>query len=283
MKVRAIMLTAALLFALIGFAQQDQQQEGQSEQQAQGVDQLFAQAAMESNSFEVQSSQLALERSENEEVRNFAQRMIDEHTAAGERLSTVAQGMGLDLTQMGMGVVQPGAGQTDAQQTDAAQTENEQADAEQDAEQTEAEQTEEAQTEQAQTDQAQAGQAAQQMGAMAGGGLSPAHQFMLQQLMGLQGEEFDRAYLLQQTNAHLMAVSLFAAEVEMGQDEGMRSFASELLPTLQGHLDAVRQLLNGMEGAGTPETQPADQQENPAAPADDAAGDDTTEPDTEGD
>ncbi len=46
----------------------------------------FAQKAAVSDQFEIQSSKLALQKSHNDQIRKFAQRMIDDHTKAGEEL-----------------------------------------------------------------------------------------------------------------------------------------------------------------------------------------------------
>lgn len=59
--------------------------------------QEFGERAYVINQFEIESSTLALEQAESEEVKAFAQRMIDEHTEAGTRLATAAQGQGVTL------------------------------------------------------------------------------------------------------------------------------------------------------------------------------------------
>ena len=41
-----------------------------------------------SNLFEIQSNQLALQKSQNEQVKKFAQMMVDDHTKAGEQLKS---------------------------------------------------------------------------------------------------------------------------------------------------------------------------------------------------
>lgn len=50
----------------------------------------FVKKASMSNLFEIESSKIALERSTNPDVKAFAQKMIDDHTAAGAKLSTAA-------------------------------------------------------------------------------------------------------------------------------------------------------------------------------------------------
>lgn len=53
-------------------------------------DQLFAMAAAEGGMAEVTTAQMALQRSKNEEVRRFAQELINDHTQANQELKTVA-------------------------------------------------------------------------------------------------------------------------------------------------------------------------------------------------
>lgn len=62
---------------------------------AQETDALFATAAAQSDLYEITSSELALERASSEEVRAFAQRMIDDHTATTEQLTPVAEALGV--------------------------------------------------------------------------------------------------------------------------------------------------------------------------------------------
>jgi putative membrane protein len=51
----------------------------------------FVHKASVANEFEIESSQVALDRSRDEAVRKFAQRMIDDHTQTGEKLKEVLQ------------------------------------------------------------------------------------------------------------------------------------------------------------------------------------------------
>lgn len=57
----------------------------------------FAAEAGSSNMFEIESSQLALERSKQEMVRSFAQQMVTDHTAAGEKMNAAAQKDGVEV------------------------------------------------------------------------------------------------------------------------------------------------------------------------------------------
>ena len=61
------------------------------------ADQQFAAQAGASDQFEIQSSQLALQKSHNPRVRAFAQRMIDDHSKTTQQLTGIASGKGLTL------------------------------------------------------------------------------------------------------------------------------------------------------------------------------------------
>jgi predicted outer membrane protein len=56
-------------------------------------DQEFLTKALEAGAAEVQISQLALEKSLNEQVRGFAERMVQNHTTANQKLLSLAQGV----------------------------------------------------------------------------------------------------------------------------------------------------------------------------------------------
>lgn len=51
----------------------------------------FAEKAASANMFEIESSELALDQATNDDVKAFAQHMIDDHTAAGEKMKAAAQ------------------------------------------------------------------------------------------------------------------------------------------------------------------------------------------------
>jgi putative membrane protein len=56
----------------------------------------FVKKAAVANLFEIQSSQLALQKSHNEQVKKFAQMMIDDHTKAGEQLKSTLSAANID-------------------------------------------------------------------------------------------------------------------------------------------------------------------------------------------
>lgn len=74
-------------------------QMGNMQQQASGqpssMDRTFVKHAMEGSLAEVQLGQLALQKSSNDQVKQFAQRMVDDHTKMNEEMKPVAQQLGV--------------------------------------------------------------------------------------------------------------------------------------------------------------------------------------------
>lgn len=68
-----------------------------SDQAVETLEREFILMAAQGNNAEIQTSQLALERSQSDTVRQYAQRMIDEHTAANEQLQPLAEQRGVEL------------------------------------------------------------------------------------------------------------------------------------------------------------------------------------------
>lgn len=137
------------------------------------LDQQFMIMAAQGNNAEIQTSQMALERSESEEVRQFAQRMIQEHTLANQQLQQIASEYGVELP------ADPG----------------------------------------------------------------PLNQAIAEQLSQLSGSEFDRAYMGAQTNAHLRTVALFQTQIQQGQEESLRQYATQLLPAVADHYEMASSMV----------------------------------------
>jgi putative membrane protein len=62
-------------------------------------DREFIEEAAQGSLFEVKASQVAVQKAQVEDVKRFAQRMIDDHTAMTGRLQKVAQAKGVNLPQ----------------------------------------------------------------------------------------------------------------------------------------------------------------------------------------
>lgn len=61
------------------------------------TDKLFVKQALEGGLAEVQLGQLALQKSSNDQVKQFAQRMVDDHTKMGDQMKPIAQQLGVPV------------------------------------------------------------------------------------------------------------------------------------------------------------------------------------------
>jgi putative membrane protein len=97
---KAALLTAVLALGACSddSSQRSQPMAGVPTQAASTNSMQFVTAAANGNMFEIQSSQLALQKSRNARVRRFAQHMIDEHTRMSTELSTAVRSTGPSLT-----------------------------------------------------------------------------------------------------------------------------------------------------------------------------------------
>lgn len=132
--------------------------------------QQFVDMAASSDMYEIQASKAAEQHAQKEDVKNFAQHMIRDHTESSEKLKAAAQQAGL-----------------------AAPT-----------------------------------------------SMDAEHAAQLTDLT--TGSGFDTKYSQQQVKAHEDAVGLFKAYSSNGDDQALKSFAAETLPTLQEHLRMAQAL-----------------------------------------
>ena len=72
--------------------------------------------------------------------------------------------------------------------------------------------------------------------------LDENHQDMLDKLKRLHGRDFALQYRSDQIEAHQDAVSLFRRYGEGGENAGLKTWASNTMPTLESHLQAARAL-----------------------------------------
>ncbi|BAK82759.1 DUF4142 domain-containing protein [Komagataeibacter medellinensis] len=72
--------------------------------------------------------------------------------------------------------------------------------------------------------------------------LDESHQDMLDKLKTLHGRDFALQYRSDQIEVHQDAVSLFRRYGEGGENAGLKTWASNTVPTLESHLQAARAL-----------------------------------------
>lgn len=137
----------------------------------------FLTQAAESSMAEIQLASLALTRTQNPEVRAFAQQMIADHTKASDELKPIAAKKSATMPLE----------------------------------------------------------------------LNSAHKSLAGKLTKMSGAEFDREYVNAMVEDHERDVQLFQAQAGVGTDQEVKEFAAKTLPTLQSHLQMVREMQNKMK------------------------------------
>lgn len=89
--------------------------------------------------------------------------------------------------------------------------------------------------------------------------LPPAPRDRIERLARLQGDAFDRAYLLQLRESHERAIELYADAAASAEDVRVGELARQMLPTLRRHAADIEKVLAVRErgrGAEAPSTGP---------------------------
>jgi putative membrane protein len=138
------------------------------------VDQLFARQLMIGGDSEVELGKLAGSRAKSSAVKDFAKRMVDDHSKANGRLQKLAKANRAD---------QPRGAASD-----------------------------------------------------------PDAAMVRAQLEKLNGADFDTAYIAAQVGDHQKTAHLLEHEIGSGQDQEVKDYAKETLPTVMRHLEMARQI-----------------------------------------
>lgn len=162
----------------------------------------FAKQAAISGMFEVQSSQIAAQKAQNQQIKQFAQDMIKDHQQANQKLASLMQDNMATGSVSSSGSASMNAGAN------------------------------------GRSNMASAATGAAQMPQ----NLDAKHQQMLQQLQNASGAQFDQLYTQMQLQAHQQAVALFQNYAQNGSDPELKSFAQQTLPKLQQHLQKAQGL-----------------------------------------
>lgn len=73
------------------------------------------------------------------------------------------------------------------------------------------------------------------------------HQSKYDSMQKMSGDDFNKAYVNLMVADHQDAVKLLTEEPQNGKDPALKAFATKILPTVQGHLDAANKLQAGMK------------------------------------
>lgn len=88
----AVLLGATLAFGANAQSNAPRPSQGQAQQKPQKMsDASYVQTAAQGDMFEIQAAKAALDKTKSDSVRNFAQMMIDDHTASSEKLKSALE------------------------------------------------------------------------------------------------------------------------------------------------------------------------------------------------
>jgi putative membrane protein len=135
----------------------------------------FVKTVAISDMFEIQSGQMAAEKAQNDDVKSFAQQMVDDHSKTSDDLKELIKDNNIK--------------------------------------------------------------------AQIPANLDDEHQANLDKLKGLSGKQFDKAYMQMQVNAHEKAIALFDAYAAAGDNDDLKDWADDTVPTLKSHLEEANGLI----------------------------------------
>lgn len=184
-------------------------------------DRKFVIEAAEGGMMEVRIGRMGVERATNESVKQFSQRIIDDHSKANQELMQLAQQKGIVLPAHLLNESDHGATQSSAGSG--------------------------ANTTGTTVNTSTSGTTGGSNTKATRSGDSD-HQKMSNKLSRLSGADFDRAYMREQVKHHEKAVSMFEKESMKGKDPDVKSWAAATLPTLREHLRMARELNNSVSG-----------------------------------
>jgi len=170
--------------------------------------QEFMRLASMSDRFEVASSRLAQQKSQNAQIKQFAEHMVRDHTKTTQELQQLIQ----QVPGSGTGAATPLPNGRESQGT------------------------------------SQSGQITNAQGGPQHEGLDQQHAALLQQLQQANGAEFDRLYVRQQVSAHQQAVDLFRNYSQSGDTAALKQWAAKTLPDLQEHLQLAQKMQQATQG-----------------------------------
>lgn len=183
-------------------------------------DRKFIMDAAHGGMLEVQLGRTAVDKATNPDVKQFAQRMVDDHSKANAELAQLASQKGITLPATAdAAVIEPGSQSAD-----------------------QATSTSQAMEQQSTTDTS----ATSQRHARVDADAMLKDEKSMNKLSGLTGDAFDREYISMMVKDHEKDVKEFEKASTKAKDPDVRAFAEKTLPTLREHLQQVRDIQSRM-------------------------------------
>jgi putative membrane protein len=179
-------------------------------------DSAFLKDAAHDGMMEVQLGHLALDKATDPEVKQFAQRLIDDHSQANQNLMALASRKGLTLPAMSDTAMMNSSSQSADQATATSQAMEQQS--------------------------ATEPSATKERHARVDTNAMLKDEKAMNRLSKLSGDAFDREFIEMQVKAHEKDVKEFKKVSMNAKDPDVRDFAANTLPTLDAHLTMARHI-----------------------------------------
>jgi putative membrane protein len=256
-KIWVAVLGAALLPMGAGAQQEDRDPSGTRSRSADSTTsatqqritpQQFVQQAALSGLKEVRLGQIAVQKAQDSQVRQFAQQMIQDHSEANRKLTQIAQTKGYPVpdtnafSRAGRTYVRDRETTPATPRTGREDTRNQEG--------------------------TRPGTTGRQPGQTQQSQMIQQDIQVIQQLESMSGSEFDKSYINQMVQDHAKAVQKFETASETLEDEELKTFATETLPKLREHHQMAQQLAAQVGGAQNQPGQTQPGQTQPLQPQD---------------
>jgi putative membrane protein len=199
-------------------------------------DRKFIMNAAHGGMMEVTLGHLAADKATNADVKQFGQRMVDDHSKANSELMALASQKGITLPASGDSAMTNQSDQSMSTSSSTAQSTDQQSS------------TSSSTTgQQGSMDTSASGQRHARVDANTGETLDD--QKAMNKLSGLSGDAFDREYINMMVKDHEKDVKEFEKASMKAKDPDVRAFAAKTLPTLREHLQQVRDIQSRMKSS----------------------------------
>ena len=184
-------------------------QAGQGAGQLDRMDEKFVRDSARGGKMEVHMGKMGVEKAQDSQVKQFAQKLIDDHTKANAELQQFAAKKGITLPQDSDSLTSTGTSNTDKDSSAVGAPGNDSGTTS--------------------TSPEGKGGPGRDRGATSGGDSG------MQKLHGLTGTEFDREFIQMAVKHHEKDVREFEQASQRVQDQELKSWVSKTLPTLREH------------------------------------------------
>lgn len=205
-------------------------QPGQQASQLAKADEKFVHEAARGGMMEVHMGKMGVQQAQNSQLKQFAQKLIDDHTKANSELQQFAAKKGITLPRESEGIsstTAPGSDYAAKEPTTSTTTSTDPS-----------------------TSPESKGAPGQDRGLTSSGGSDNE----MKKLHGLTGSDFDREYIRMAVKHHQKDVREFEQASKKVEDQELRSWIDKTLPTLREHLQTAQSLQTTVGGAGAPGT-----------------------------